>query len=186
MSTLTPKLMSPDELGFIVGMAKMLIAEYSPDVETLDRWRGYLDAGLAHCAALEAQVAKANTPFENAIPEVEVYRHEKGWFCYRVGGIDAGPYQTWREAYRAGEGYFDYANQVTLNREQAATIERLKREITLLRQEVDEAKYKDTVEVDGLAAIGRLAVLIHEQTEDVIARDAAVEIQNIVRGGERG
>ena len=79
-----------------------------------------------------------------------------------------------------------YKQLLSLIDEQAATIERLKREITLLRQEVDEAKYKDTVEVDGLTAIGRLAVLIHEQTEDAIARDAAVEIQNIVRGGERG
>lgn len=69
-------------------------------------------------------------------------------------------------------------------RELTAENERLKREITLLRQEVDETRYKDTAEVDGLAAIGRLAALILDQTEDAIARDAAMEIQNIVRGVE--
>lgn len=62
--------------------------------------------------------------------------------------------------------------------------ERLRSEITLLRQEIDEVRYKDTAEVDDLAAIGRLAALIHDQTEDAIARDAAMEIQNIVRGVE--
>lgn len=66
----------------------------------------------------------------------------------------------------------------------AAENERLRSEITLLRQEIDEVRYKDTAEVDDLAAIGRLAVLIHDQTEDAIARDAAMEIQNIVRGVE--
>lgn len=83
---------------------------------------GYCDTANAleeHIAAqaerireLEAaaeRLEKANTPFEDAAPAVEVFRHAHGWWCWRVGGIETGPCQTWREAYRCGEWYLLWA-----------------------------------------------------------------------------
>lgn len=55
---------------------------------------------------------QANTPFEDAEPEIEIYQPEGELFYgYRVLGAETAPFKTWREAYRAAEGYWLFAKE---------------------------------------------------------------------------
>jgi len=67
----------------------------------------------AELRAAEAELAKANTPFNDIDPRIVIYKHEHaGWWEWKLsdGGFTCGPYSTWREAYRAAEKHFDWVD----------------------------------------------------------------------------
>jgi hypothetical protein len=73
-------------------------------------------------AAVKERLREANEPFTDADKRLIVELWPAGYYVWRLasGGIETGPYKTWREAYRAGEGYLQWLS-VCESREAIAT-----------------------------------------------------------------
>jgi hypothetical protein len=84
-------------------------------------------------AELEARVASVNEPFKDVDPDIGVRLTDGGFYAYDLLGSSTGPFRSWREAYRAAEGYKDWLSQQSKIRELEAELSRL-----LSRQGADD------------------------------------------------
>lgn len=66
---------------------------------------GLSPKSLEELLEYKARLDKANTPFEDADKRIEIYQPRGTWYNYRLPGCECGPYDTWREAYRAAEAH---------------------------------------------------------------------------------
>ena len=87
-------------------------------------------------AELEARVACVNEPFRDVDPDIGVRLTDDSFYVYDLHGSSTGPFRSWREAYRAAEGYKDWLSQQSKIRELEAELAAASREADRLRHGV--------------------------------------------------
>jgi hypothetical protein len=80
-------------------------------IMSLTAERDELARKLGEAEAKLVRFDEANTPFEDRDDRIEIFKRDgQPWWnhCVKDIGGETGPYKTWREAYRAAEGFINW------------------------------------------------------------------------------